>query len=158
MIDSKYTQSAENLSKAIDIAITVIQEYPPKKWDINAINHVVNIYLEFKDRAKNPEPQFQNLKSLKYAIEDVFTFFQEGSGDAVNAFWDKVKELDLPYKRENKLVKILKRKKINNKAEFDFIIDVRVPYQQEKLINIDDIDLLNKLISEFESAKKIKRA
>jgi hypothetical protein len=53
------------------------------------------------------------------------------------------------------LVKILKRKKINNKAEFDFIIDVRVPYQQEKLINID---LLNKLISEFESAKKIKRA
>jgi hypothetical protein len=43
MIDSKYTQSAENLSKAIDIAITVIQEYPTKKWDINAINHVVYI-------------------------------------------------------------------------------------------------------------------
>jgi hypothetical protein len=158
MTDNKYNQSVENLCKAIDIAVSVLQEYPPKEFNTSHIANFVNTYLDFKNRAENPEPQFQNLKSLNYIINDVFIYFQEGSGDAVNAFWNKIKELNLPFKRENKLAKILKRKKINNKIEFDFIIDVLVPYQQEKLIDKDDVDLLNKLITEFELSKKDKRS
>jgi hypothetical protein len=158
MTDNKYTQSVDNLCKAIDIAVSVLQEYPPKGFNPSHVTNFVNAYLDFKNRAENPEPQFRNLKSLSYVINDVFIYFQEGSGDTVNAFWDKVKELNLPFKRENKLAKILKRKKINNKIEFDFVIDVLVPYQQEKLIDKDDVDLLNKLIAEFELSKKDKRS
>lgn len=154
MIDNKYLKSVENLSKAIDIAINVLQEIPPKGFDSSHVKQFVASYLDFKNNAENPEPQFRNLKSLSYVSNDVFTFFQEGSGDTVNAFWDRVKNQNLPYKRENKLAKILKRKKINNNIEYDFVIDVILPYQQEKLISEDDVNLLNVLIAEFELRKK----
>ncbi|MNJ03586.1 hypothetical protein D3C73_1639680 [compost metagenome] len=50
--------------------------------------------------------------------------------------------------------KIFKRKKINNVREYDFVIDVIVPYQQEGLIDQQEVALLNDLILEFESRKK----
>lgn len=154
MEQDKYAQDAQNLSKAIDIAVKVIKNYPPKRWDENNISHVVNLNLEWKGNILNPEPKFRNLKSLKYYIEAVFTKFQEGNGVFVEEFWKEIKKQNLPYKRENKVAKILKRKKINNIYEFDFVIDVIVPYQQEGLINSEEVALLNELISEFENRKR----
>ncbi|MNY73060.1 hypothetical protein D3C86_2117470 [compost metagenome] len=52
------------------------------------------------------------------------------------------------------MVKILKRKKINNIREYDFVIDVMIPYEQEGLIDQDEVILLNDLISQFEMRKK----
>jgi hypothetical protein len=86
MTDNKYLKSVENLSKAIDIAINVLQEIPPKGFDSSHVKQFVASYLDFKNNAENPEPQFRNLKSLSYVSNDVFTFFQEVSGDTVNAF------------------------------------------------------------------------
>lgn len=123
----KYKEASENLGKAIDIAINVTKENPPKGWDEKTILHVVNLSLEIKKNAIDPKPQFRNLKSLKYDVEMVFTKFQEGHGRYVKEFWKEIKLQKLPYKRENKMVKILKRKKINNIHEYDFVIDVIVP-------------------------------
>lgn len=150
----KYIEHSSNLCKAIDIAINVIKEHPPKGWDEKTVLHVVNLSLEIKKNVLNPEPQFRNLKSLKYDVEMVFTKFQEGHGTYVEEFWKEIKAQNLPYKRENKMVKILKRKKINNIHEYDFVIDVIVPYQQEGLITDDDVVLLNELIGQFEMRKK----
>jgi hypothetical protein len=154
MTNDKYAQAADNLCKAIDVAVQVFEEFPPKELAEGQLKHIIDTYLEFRNNAKNPAPQYRNLKSLSYDIENVFIYFQEGSGKAVNVFWDKIKELNLPYKRENKLAKILKRKKIKNDIEYDFIIDVLVPYQQEKLIDENDVILLNQLIEEFENRTK----
>ena len=154
MIIDKYTQAAHNLAKASDIAIHSFKKYPPKNWDEKTLNHVLNCYSERKDNALNPGPKFRNLSSLKYINEEVFTCFQEGNGDFVEEFWREIKAQNLPYKRENKLAKILKRKKINNIHEFDFVIDVIVPYQQEGLINKEEVVLLNKWLGEFENRKK----
>ena len=161
MKEDKYAETAQNLAKATDIAIAVFQEFPPKGWEEhyvtenkNQINHFIDLYKEFKENALNPKPKFRNLKSLKYDIEAVFTYFQEGSGECVDQFWKEIKAQNLPYKRENKLAKILKRKKINNIHEYDFIIDVIVPYQQEGLINEEEVVLLNKWLGEFENRKK----
>jgi len=77
--------------------------------------------------------------------------FQEGSGNHVEAFWKEIKNAGLPFKRENKLVKILKRGKIKNALEYDFIIDVLVPYQQEGLLTQEEVVLLNQMIGEFEN-------
>lgn len=150
----KYQEQADNLSKVIDIAIDIIKKYPPKGWDEKVISHVVANSLEIKEGVLNPEPQFRNLKSLKYSIEAVFTKFQEMHGVFVEEFWKEVKAQNLPYKRENKMLKILKRKKINNIQEYDFVIDVIVPYEQEGLINHDEVILLNDLITQFETRKK----
>lgn len=157
----KYKIASVNLAKAADIAITVFREFPPKGWnehhlskDKNQIDHFIELYSEFKENALNPGPKFANMQSLKYKIEEVFTYFQEGHGQCVEEFWREIKAQNLPYKRENKMMKILKRKKINNIQEFDFVIDVIVPYEQEGLINKDEVILLNNLLAEFETRKK----
>lgn len=150
----KYQVESSNLLKAIDIAINVLQKFPPVGWDKKAVSEVVAFNLEIKENVLNPEPQFRNLKSLKFSIEIVFTKFQEGHGVHVEEFWKDIKTKNLPYKRENKMLKILKRKKINNIQEYDFVIDVIVPYEQEGLINQDEVILLNDLISQFEMRNK----
>ncbi|WP_316634952.1 hypothetical protein [uncultured Flavobacterium sp.] len=150
----KYDESVRSLIIATEIAINSFKIYPPKNWDDTAINDVISIYKEFKISIENAKPEYRNLKSLKYKIDDVFTYFQEGHGKCVEEFWKEIKLQNLPYKRENKMVKILKRKKINTIQEYDFVIDVIVPYQQEGLITDDDVVLLNELIGQFEMRKK----
>lgn len=150
MAKSIYKEKAKNLSQAIDIAIATIQEIPPKGFNKSHIEQFIDTYLDAKNKAINPEPQFANTKSLKYIIDEVFTYFQEASGETVNVFWKRINENELPYKRKNKLAKIFKRKKIKNKTEYDFVIDVILPYQQEGLINEDEVSLLNTFIKDFE--------
>ena len=154
MKEDKYTQASNNLAKAADIAIDSFKKYPPKNWNEETLNHVLNCYSEWKENSLNPEKKFRKLTSLKHIIEHIFTVFQESNGDYVEEFWKEIKAQNLPYKRENKLAKIIKRKKINNIHEFDFVIDVIVPYQQEGLINTEEVVLLNKWLGEFENLKK----
>ncbi|MNR58468.1 hypothetical protein D3C85_1794780 [compost metagenome] len=49
------------------------------------------------------------------------------------------------------MIKILRRKKIKDIHEYDFVIDVIVPYEQEGLMNHDEVILLNDLIAQFET-------
>ncbi len=151
MAKENYEEQAAYLAKAIDIAIIAFQKYPPNGFNPSHVEQMVKTYLEYK---RIPEPQYKNLKSLKYRISDVFIFFQEGSGKAVDFFWTEIKKNNLPYKRENKLGKILKRGKIKNQIEYDFVIDVLVPYQQEKLMTEDEVKTVNKLIADFENKNK----
>lgn len=153
MKNLRYLEAVKNLTNAINIAIEVFQKYPPKELDDVQLNHIINVYSNWGKEVISPEPKYDNLASLKYSIEAVFTYFQEGSGVTVEEFWVRIKEAQLPYQRVNKLTKILKRKKIKNDIEYDFIIDVLVPYQQENLISDNDVILLNQMIKEFENRK-----
>ena len=150
MAKSNYTEQARGLSEAIDIAIESIKRFPPKGFDTNHLNHFVNTYLELKHKILTPDPQYKNAHSPSYLKNDVLTYFQEGTGDAIHYFWKQIKDRNLGYKRENKLTKILKRQKINNQIEYDFITDVLVPYQQEGLISESDLNRLNEMTLVFE--------
>ncbi|WP_166921246.1 hypothetical protein [Flavobacterium poyangense] len=154
MSKENYIVAKEAIIKVIDIAIYCFKNYTPKDWDVITFESFIKVYSECKEDVLNPEPQYDNLKSLKYVINDVFIYFQESSGNCVEEFWKEIKKQNLPYKRENKMVKILKRKKINSIQEYDFVIDVLVPYQQEGLINSSEVTLLNELIGRFERLKK----
>ncbi|PQJ12975.1 hypothetical protein CJD36_004320 [Flavipsychrobacter stenotrophus] len=150
-----YDIHAEELSKAIDIAIDAFQKYRPDGFDDKQLTHVINVYRKFKGDAL--APKFRNLKSLKYNIVDVFTYFQEASGKTVDYFWQQIKEQELNYKRDNKILKILKRGKINNRTEYDFVTDVIVPYQQEGVITDDEDGALKEMIGKFELKESRKR-
>ncbi len=150
MSKTSYSEESVRLSQAVDIAIASIQKFPPKGFTSGHVKHFINSYSDFKNQIENPELGFDNTKSLKYLQNDVFIFFQEGSGDAVNHFWKQISDHELGYKRQNKLTKILKRQKIKNQQEYDFVTDVLVPYQQEGLLNEGEISILNKLIANFE--------
>jgi hypothetical protein len=154
MPSKKYEEVSLNLIKAADIAIESIKKFPPKKESKDFSRHLLNCYQENKELIINAEPKFRNLTSLKYDYEVIFTRFQEGSGEDVEEFWKQIKEASLPYKRENKMAKILKRKKIKNDIEYDFVTDVIVPYQQEGMITEEEEILLKKYLGDFEMKRK----
>lgn len=154
MPSQKYIEQSTNLVKAIDIAIEVVKSHPPKGFNEYHVQLFLDGYNRFKNQIIEAEPKFSNLGSLKYTIQDVFTYFNEGAGETVNEFWKRIKESNLPYERENKLEKILSKRKIKNRQEYDYVIDTMVPFKQEGIINDSDFELLNQLIGEFERKKR----
>lgn len=150
MSKRNYEEEAKSLSKAIDVAVDSFKKFSPKDFNEFHLDHVIKTYLSWKEGLFNPEPKYKNLKSLQYEIEAVFTYFQESSGATVDYFWQQINNLQLGYKRVNKLEKILKRKRIKNDIEYDFIIDVLVPYQQENIITSDEVNIINNLLADYE--------
>lgn len=146
-----YKEEADNLIKAIDISIEVLKEYPLTEYDQELTDSLINHSINTKDSLLNVEKKFRNLTSLKYFVEDIFTFFQEGSGKAVNEFWKKISEAQLPYERVNKLEKILKRKKIKDDHEYNYVIDTMVPYYQEGTITEEEFKTLDALLGKYSS-------
>lgn len=156
MTKRNYKEEAHNLAEAAKIAIEVIKNYPPPMWGNESVTHVVNCYLMNIENALNPEPKYANLRSLKYVHEEIFTPFQEGHGKYVDVFWQKIKENNLPYERINRLEKILKRGKINNRTEFDYVIDTMIPFYQEGVISELELTELKKYVSAFEQKQSRK--
>ena len=150
MKEDKYLIAIENLFKAIDIALDSFNKYPPIKLG----EDFIDFYKGLKNKILNHEKKFKNMTSHKYNIEAVFTYFQECSGSDVEEFWKQIKEAGLPYKRQNKLAKILKRRKINNDIEFDFVTDVIVPYRKDGLITEEESILLKQYLGDFEMKVK----
>ena len=114
----------------------------------------LKFYNDRKERLLNAEKKFQTLQSLKYDIEDIFTYFQEAAGPDVDEFWRRIKEANLPYERENKLEKIMKRGRIRNDIEYDYVIDTIVPFQQEGILSDEDVKKLNEMIEKFENKRR----
>lgn len=147
---SNYDDEVLVLAKAVDIAIEAVQKFPPKELTQANLNQFISAYEDFKKTALTAEGKFRNMQSLKSIRASALIYFQESAGEAVNYFWQQITDQNLDIKRENKLDKILKRGKIKNRIEYDFIIDVIVPYQQGGLISETDVIKLNEMISAFE--------
>jgi hypothetical protein len=146
-----YLEKATKLSMAIDIAINSIKSFPPKEWNDNDISALINYYSSLKDEVLYPKPVYRNLKSLRYSEIDALTYFQEGYGQAVDDFWRQVDEKNLGYMRENRMAKILKRKRIKFNYEYDFIIDVFLVYKQEGKLADSEVEALNRMIVAYET-------
>jgi hypothetical protein len=82
--------------------------------------------------------------------EYLLTGFNEGHGEVVELFWQKVKEQNLPLQRVNKMAKILKRGRIKDEYEYDFVTDVIVPYMQEGMITAEEEVRLKDMLGKFE--------
>ena len=146
----RYQEEAEKLAQAIDIAIDSFVNYPPQDFLPEHVDLAVSHLKESKDSALLPLPEYKNLKSLSYLKTDVLTFFQEASGPTVEEFWKKIKEVDLPFERVNLLEKTLKKKRIKDYHEYNYVIDTLVPFQQDGLITCEQAEKLNGMIAEFE--------
>ncbi|MFC3812820.1 hypothetical protein [Lacihabitans lacunae] len=151
---TKYQTEIENLRKACDIAIEAYTNYSPKNWKQSDIDWFVLCTNQTKSGLIDRKPPYNNLSSLKYEYQDVFTYFQEGSGQTVEEFWKIIREEGLPYKRENKLAKILKRGKVKSHIEYDFIKDLIGPYKQEGIISESEESFLDGILVAFEVKNK----
>lgn len=150
MISKNYKEKSISLSKAIDIALDSYQNYPPKNFNVSHIATISDSLLESKKRALSPKPQFANLKSLKFIIDEVFTYFQDNFNDTTVYFWKQIAMQNLPFERRDKLASILKSKRIKNKSDYNYIIDIMGFCIQKQILTKEEIDLLNQLITDFE--------
>ena len=153
-IKRTYNEESKKLLTVIDIAIESFKKYLPEGMNKSQINRIVCIHEEWRNEIINASPESKNLKSLKYRIEDIFTYFQDSTGHTVAYFWKRLKEENLDYKYENKLKRILKQSKIKNIHDYNHVTDMIVVSQQLGLISSEDSKILNQLIGEFESRKK----
>ena len=152
-----YQEEVDKLLKVIDISIDAYKTYPSQGWTPDIINMVTTNLKKDKIRILEAEPKFRTLTSLKYDIEAVFTFFQEGTGETVEYFWRRLKECGLDYKRENKLEKILKRGKIRGRIEYDYVTDMIVVAEQVGLTTKTETAKLSDMLRAYELKRKNKR-
>jgi hypothetical protein len=151
---SKYEEQAGKLVKVIDIAEQIIKEAP----DFNAelAKPTLDFYTRIKYMVLNPEPQFKKLVSLKYLESDFFALWNEASGPDVDKFWNRIFQSKLGYVRKDTIQAVLKRGKVKNIQEFDFVTDNIVVYEQTGLLNQEQVIKLKKHIGEFEGRKSGK--
>lgn len=142
------------LVRAIEIAIESYTSYPPEFFTKENIEQIVGIHQDWKNSILNRESKFRNMASLKYDIQNVFTFFQEGQGRTVEFFWERLAKEDLGYQREDKLRKIIENNKIKNLIEYNLVIDSILAAEQLGRITRTESIQLSNLIGEFESRKK----
>lgn len=148
-----YETESQKLARAIDVAVEAFTKVCPENFTPENQKHIIRTYLGWKDSCLNPERKFKSLASLKYDIESVFTYFQEGTGPTVEYFWNKIAEKELDYTRENRLKKILERGKIKGRIEFEYVIDMFVVAQQNGMITRDEALQLSDMIEKFEKRK-----
>ncbi|MDN3674116.1 hypothetical protein QWY99_13725 [Flavobacterium branchiarum] len=148
-----YETEAIKLSRVIDIAIESFEKFVPYDWTEENLTQIKNCYFEWKDQILNPELKYKKLASLKYTAEDVFTIFQEGTGEFVEYFWKEIKNQDLDYIRKDKLRKILKHGKIKNEIEYNYVTDIIVATKQENRITQEDFNYLSEMLGVFENKK-----
>ena len=152
-VKREYDAEASRLAKAIDSAIDAFQRLPPSTFSKENIEHFVKTYAEWKFSILNPAPAFRNIRSLDYTVADVFTYFQEATGEAVEYFWEKINVAGLGYSREDKLRKILTRGKIKGLIEYDYVVDLINAAEQEGRITKAESVKLNDMIRAFATRK-----
>jgi len=151
---SKYEEQADKLAKAVDIAEQTIKE--STNFNADLVKPMLDFVKQIKHNALNPEPKFKKIVSLKYLESDFFTFWNESNGPDVDKFWKRVFESKLGYVKKDAIQDVLRRKKIKNIHEFDFITDNIVVYAQTGQLSQEQVIDLNKYIGEFEKRKSGK--
>lgn len=146
-----YQTEANKLAQAIDIAIESIQKHPLPSWNKEHTDKFIEFYNNNRDAALNPKPGYKRLDSLKYIIEECFSFFNESSGECVEYFWHRIEDHGLNFQRDDKIEKALKRGEIKDRFEYEIIIDTIIPAIQSVKINSLQKEQLEKMIGVFES-------
>lgn len=139
-----YEEESKKLAKAIDIAIDVFAKF-------NSEKDVIKGYETWKNMALHPEPKFRRLASLNYIVDAVFTYFQEGVGEAVELFWRRIGEEGLDYKRENTLQKIFDQKAIKTRIQYEYVQDIFVVAQQQNMITSEQAIELAQMLDRYEN-------
>ena len=150
---AKYLTRARAFAEAVDLAVA-IRAAPP--WEDRSM---VEHYLWCKERALPPyrDPVNANLRGLA-ELENIFTEWNEGSGEDVERFWQLVAERCLPFERKDIVRDVLNRGCINNEMEYQTITDSIVIQQQMGKISAAEAERLAKMLGQFEERANRRRS
>ena len=144
---------AARLAKVIELAVDAITCFPPNGFSAENTAHFIGTYSNMKNQVVSPHPFYKNLRSLRYTEADVFVYFHEGAGAAVEYFWAQAALAELGYVRRDQLQKMLDRGKIKGRIEYDYAVDSLVVAQQQGRITPTEFEELAAMIGQFESGK-----
>jgi len=147
-IKETYDERALRFASVVDIAEEII------KNSAKLTDYDKNQYLKFGQLAKglalNPKKGFKRIASLKYLENDFFIHWNEIENPEGHTFWTQLYKKELYRERRDIIEKVLKRNKIINIAEFDFINDTIVVAEQTGHVTSSQSEQLNRLLGDFE--------
>nr|WP_321453084.1 hypothetical protein [uncultured Carboxylicivirga sp.] len=149
-----YQERAERLSKAVDIAVKIVNE--SERFGEDFKTPMINFCNQVKQMALNPKPQFKKVVSIKYLENDFLTYWNESADKDVDKFWIELHKNGIDFEKKDTIQSVLKRGKIKDIHEFDNIIDNIVVAEQIGRINREQVIVLNKMIGDFENRNKGK--
>lgn len=149
-----YQERAERLSKAIDIAVKIVNE--SERFGDEFKTQMIDFCNQLKQMALNPEPQFKKVASIKYLENDFLTYWNESMDKEVDKFWLELYKSGIDFEKKDTIQVVLKRGKIKDIHEFNNIIDNIVVAEQIGRINQEQVIELNKMIGDFENLNKEK--
>ncbi len=149
-----YEERAQKLALAVEIAQEIINT-SSKLTDLDKKEYLKLGQL-VKGCALNPRKGFKRMDSLKYLESDYFVHWDEIENPEGHRFWTELFKKGLYRERRNIIEKVLKRNKIKNIAEFEFINDTIVVAEQTGHITESQSKQLNQLMGEFEFNQKKK--
>jgi hypothetical protein len=152
-----YEQEREKLLKAINIALDAF-----KKCNAGLSQEQIEIlikgYSDWRAMAEHHEPQFRRVVSMDYLKDDVLTYFQEASGEAVEYFWKEIKAAGIDYQREeNRIQRILEEGRFRSRTDYEYIKDMLVVAQQENKISSEQALELGQLLHRYENRSLRKK-
>src|SRR5262249_6542883 len=109
---AKYLARAKALAAAVDVAASA---RGGKAWQLE---------LATKQIALHPDPGLARLSSLAHLETPFFTYWNEGTGRDVDAFWREIARRKLPFHRRDVVRESLARGKISNRSDYDTVIDL----------------------------------
>lgn len=149
-----YQERAERLSKAVDIAVKIVNE--SEQFGDDFKTPMINFCNQLKQMALNPEPQFKKVASIKYLENDFLTYWNESTDKEVDKFWIEIHKNGIDFEKKDTIKTVLKRGKIKDINEFYNIIGNIVIAEQIGWIDQEQIIELNRMIGDFENRNKGK--
>jgi hypothetical protein len=142
-----YESRATLFAKACDIGYEVLRkaEIPEDEKQ-----RELKIILADKNLALNPLPQFKKMQSLKCIEAEHFWYWNEKSGVHINLYWKAISQAGLPFKRKDVILSVLKRKRVKDIYEFDFLKDELLSAEQTGRVTMEQAEIIKKFMEKFE--------
>jgi hypothetical protein len=155
---AKYMARAQALAEAIDIGMPLFRPMTEAEREtvLNPASNEAQIAsnrafcLDIRQKALSPEPPFATLRSLAYLEEAFFTAWNEGLGEHVEQFWQRIAERGLPFERRDLIREILTRRRIRNDIEYQAVTDALVVLQHIGKITDREVAQLAEMLEAFE--------
>jgi hypothetical protein len=143
-----YDDRARQFVQAVDIIQNVCS--PSSRFSDEQKTMISKGFAEFQRMALNPEPPFRRIASLRYLEEEVLSGWYNATGPDADSIWSQIREQGLPYQRKDILATVLKRRRIKDQHEFDYITDSIVLAQQDGRITKEQALELDSLLIKFQ--------
>lgn len=143
-----YEERAELFAQAADIVQRVVAN--STQFPDSTKTAIEQGAAELKRMALEPQPQFRRIASLRYLEEALLTVWNETTGPDTDLVWAEMRKLELPYERKDVLAVVLKRKRIKDEHEFDYVTDNIVIAIQEGRITKEQAVELDAMLMKFQ--------